>query len=106
GVACGLAGLLWGMFFPVSKKLWTSSYVLYAGGISMIMLAICIWLIDVLNWRRGTGFFLIFGANPLFAFILSEGLEQAAFSIPYGESDVYDWFYVQFFKPVGSGEFS
>lgn len=106
GVVCGLAGLLWGMFFPVSKKLWTSSYVLYAGGISMIMLSACIWLIDVQKWRLGTNFFLVFGANPLFAFIFSEGLEQAAFSIPWGESDAYEWFYAHFFKSFGSGEFS
>lgn len=106
GVACGLAGLLWGLYFPVSKKLWTSSYVLYAGGISMILLSACIWLIDVQKWRMGTKFFLVFGANPLFAFVFSEGLEQAAFSIPCGESDTYGWIYAHFFKPVGSGEFS
>jgi predicted acyltransferase len=106
GVVCGFAGLVWGVFFPVSKKLWTSSYVLYTGGISMIMLASCIWLIDVRKWRAGTGFFLVFGANPLFAFVLSEALEQIAFSIPSGNSDAYEWLYVHFFKPIGAGEFN
>lgn len=105
GISCGFAGLVWGLFFPVSKKLWTSSYVLYTAGVSMIMLATCIWLIDVRKWRTGTGFFLVFGANPLFAFVLSEALEQIAFSIPSGEGDAYGWLYAHFFKAVGDGEF-
>ena len=72
----------------------------------MIMLAGCIWLIDVRKWRMGTGFFLVFGANPLFAFVMSEALEQVAFSIPCGSGDAYEWLYVHLFKPYGSGEFS
>ena len=104
GTACCLAGLAWGVFFPISKKLWTSSFVLYAGGFSVILLAACIWLIDIYGWRRGTGFFLVFGANPLFAFILSEGLEQIAFNIPCGEGDAYEWAYARFFQPLDGGE--
>ena len=38
-VVLGFTGLLWDLFFPINKKLWTSSYVLYAGGIYMILLA-------------------------------------------------------------------
>jgi predicted acyltransferase len=105
GVICGFAGLAWDLVFPISKKLWTSSYVLYAGDMSMLMLAACVWLIDVRGWRSGTGFFLVFGANPLFAFVLSEGLEQIAFSIPCGDGDAYEWLYVQFFKPIDGGAF-
>ncbi len=106
GIVCGFAGLLWGEYFPISKKLWTSSYVLYAGAVSIILLAACIWLIDVRKWRHGMGFFLVFGANPLFAFILSEGLEQIAFSIPCGEGDAYEWLYAHSFQMIGGGEFS
>lgn len=104
GIICGFAGLAWGFYLPISKKLWTSSYVLYAGGVSMIMLATCIWLIDVKKWRAGTGFFLVFGANPLFAFVLSEALEQIAFSIPCGDVDAYGWIYQHFFRPIEGGE--
>lgn len=105
GVVCGFAGWAWDFVFPISKKLWTSSYVLYAGGLSIIFLAFFVWLIDVRGWRRGTGFFLVFGANPLFAFVLSEALEQVAFSIPCGSGDCYEWLYVQFFQPIDGREF-
>lgn len=106
GVACGFVGLAWGMFFPISKKLWTSSYVLYVGGVSMVLLAGCIWLIDVRKWRLGTGFFLVFGANPLFAFVLSEALEQLAFSILTGDGDGYEWLYAHTYGMAGSNEFT
>ncbi|GAB4490397.1 MAG: acyltransferase family protein [Saprospiraceae bacterium] len=104
GVGCGIAGLAWDFVFPISKKLWTSSYVLYAGGISIVFLAFFIWLVDVCGWRRGTGFFLAFGANPLFAFVMSEALEQLAFSVPCGSGDCYERLYIQFFKPINGGE--
>ena len=74
GLMCGFAGLAWDLFFPINKKLWTSSYVLYAGGLSMIFLAASVWLIDILKWRNGASFFFVFGANALFAYLLSEVL--------------------------------
>ena len=40
-------GLSWGLFFPINKSLWTSSFVLYTAGIGMQLLAACHWLIDV-----------------------------------------------------------
>ncbi len=104
GVGCGFAGLLWGMYFPISKKLWTSSYVLYAGGVSIVMLAGAIWLIEVRKWRMGMNFFLVFGANPLFAFVLSEALEQIAFSIPTSDGDGYEWLYAHSFQLLGQNE--
>lgn len=104
GVLCGFAGLAWGEFFPISKKLWTSSFVLYAGGFSVIFLALFVWLVDMCGWRRGTGFFLVFGANPLFAFVLSEALEQIAFSIRCGQGDCYEWLYARLFQPIEGAE--
>jgi predicted acyltransferase len=106
GVVCGFSGLALGEWMPVSKKLWTSSYVLYAGGVSIILLAACIWLIEIRRWRPGVGFFLVFGANPLLAFILSEAIEQVAFSIPTVQGDAYNWLYFHSFGLLGVGEFT
>jgi predicted acyltransferase len=109
GLICGFIGLGWDLFFPINKKLWTSSYVLYAGGISMIVLAICIWLLDIRGWRNGVGFFVAFGANPLFAYLLSEVLAIGLFSIPCQvngqSSSVFEWLYVTVFKPLDGKEF-
>jgi len=105
GLICGFMGLAWDMFFPINKKLWTSSYVLYAGGISMVMLAASIWLIDIQKWRNGIGFFLVFGANPLFAYILSEVLIISFQYISWGnDMNVQTWIFERVFKPMDGQE--
>jgi predicted acyltransferase len=111
GLICGFAGLAWDLFFPINKKLWTSSYVLYAGGISMILLAASVWLIDVRGWRNGTGFFLAFGANALFAYVLSEaviiGLSAIHWTTASGDTvSVTQWIYDTVFRPIEGAEFS
>lgn len=110
GLMCGFAGLAWDLFFPINKKLWTSSYVLYAGGISMILLAASIWLIDIRNWRNGPGFFLAFGSNPLFAYVLSEVLLISLFEIKWNtngsETNAQAWIYTTIFQPLEGAEFS
>ena len=111
GILLGFAGLAWDLFFPINKKLWTSSYVLYVGGLSMIFFAASIWLIDVKGWRKGAGFFLTFGANSLFAYVLSEALVIALSAITWGEgedaTDAKEWIYKSVFQslaptPLGS----
>ena len=71
GCLTTLAGLLWDGFFPINKALWTSSYVLLAGGLAMLGLALCYWLIDVQNYRRGVLPFVAFGVNAITVFFLS-----------------------------------
>src|SRR6266702_1423179 len=47
GLSGVLLGGLWNLSFPINKKLWTSSYVLFAGGLSLLLLALCIWIVDL-----------------------------------------------------------
>ena len=70
---CGLTlgGLLWDGFFPINKALWTSSYVLLAGGLAMIGLALCYWLIDVRNYSKWVLPLVAFGVNAITVFFLS-----------------------------------
>jgi predicted acyltransferase len=58
-------------FFPVNKKIWTSSYVLVTGGMALCGLAICYWYTDIKHYRFGTTPFLIFGTNAIAAYFLS-----------------------------------
>lgn len=75
GVVCILLGELWNPWFPINKKLWTSSYVLFAGGISMLVWALLMWISEVRGQRKGwTGFWLVFGMNAISAYVLSEVL--------------------------------
>jgi len=71
-----LAGLVWDSSFPINKALWTSSYVLLAGGLAMLGLAMCYWLIDgkagiVPAYRRFAMPFVAFGVNAITVFFLS-----------------------------------
>jgi predicted acyltransferase len=73
----GLAGIavgeLWGIWFPINKKLWTSSYVLFTAGCALIALAICYWLTDIkLHRGRWARPFVIFGTNAITAYVISE----------------------------------
>lgn len=67
-----IAGSIWNVFFPINKALWTSSFVLYAGGIAVVIFAICYWFIDVKNYRKLTPPFLAFGRNAITAYLLAD----------------------------------
>lgn len=71
GFVLVVAGLCWDMAFPINKSLWTSSYVLYTGGLAMIMLAASHWIIDVHHRQSWIKLFLYFGTNAIFAFVAS-----------------------------------
>lgn len=76
-----VAGLLWGMFFPINKSLWTSSFVLYTSGIAMNGLAVSYWLLDLVQYKKCTTPFLAFGSNAITAYVLSELLAKVLDSI-------------------------
>ncbi|MDL2716314.1 MAG: hypothetical protein PT977_01045 [Acidobacteriota bacterium] len=69
-VATG-CGLLWGRFLPINKNLWTASYVVFTSGAALLAIGLCVFVVDVLNWKRPFAFFSTFGTNPLLVFVLS-----------------------------------
>ncbi|AUD02306.1 acyltransferase family protein [Spirosoma pollinicola] len=71
GCLVTLAGLIWHGFFPINKALWTSSFVLLAGGLAMLGLALSYWLIDVQYHTWGVLPFVAFGVNAITVFFLS-----------------------------------
>ncbi|MEI6712238.1 MAG: DUF5009 domain-containing protein [Verrucomicrobiota bacterium] len=71
GVLLVLAGWAWHPFFPVIKKLWTSSYVLVAAGWSSVFVGAFYWVIDVKGWTAWTTPFLWIGANPIALYLLA-----------------------------------
>jgi predicted acyltransferase len=80
------AGLAWNPYFPINKKLWTSSYALFAGGCSLLLLALCIAIIDLWRVGRTPGEtsdptlqhpmlyrpWLVLGTNAILAYMISE----------------------------------
>lgn len=71
GVGAVILGLLWDLFFPINKALWTSSYVLYTGGLATLGLALLYWIIDVQGYKRFTKPFVVYGVNAIFVFSFS-----------------------------------
>ncbi|MBT3676277.1 MAG: hypothetical protein HOD10_04570 [Candidatus Marinimicrobia bacterium] len=66
-----IMGWVWGFAFPINKQLWTSSYVLFTGGIATIVLAAMIWVVDVKGIKAWTKPLIIFGANAIFLYAAS-----------------------------------
>ncbi len=77
-----LAGELWNLWFPINKKLWTSSFVLFTAGCALVCLAVCYWFTDIKQHREvWTKPFVVFGTNAIAAYVLAELLANLLFAI-------------------------
>jgi len=70
GMLMVVAGYLWGLQFPIIKQIWTSSFVLVAGGYSAILLGVFYQVIDVWEWRTWPTVFVWIGANAITLYML------------------------------------
>jgi predicted acyltransferase len=106
GVGAIILALFWDFFFPINKKLWTSSFVLYTGGLATVALATLYWLIDVNNYKRATPFFVAFGMNSITAYVLADivpGLMGTIKMTYHGQpSNLYGYIYQTVFVPCFS----
>ncbi len=66
-----ILGIIWDMWFPINKYLWTSSYVLFMSGMALNFLAFCFYLIEIKNIKWWSKPFLVFGMNAITSFFLS-----------------------------------
>ena len=76
-VALIISGLLWSLFFPINKALWSSSYVLFTAGIGLFILTLIYYVVDILNHKKWTTFLLSWGVNPMIVFFVSGILPRA-----------------------------
>ncbi len=103
GTCLVVAGLIWNVWFPINKKLWTSSYVLFAAGLSLLLFALAIWLVDLRtpaetlieprHHPRALLFFFVFGVNSIAAYVLSELLGSTLSMIRIGHKGLPEWFF-------------
>lgn len=63
-------GLVWDLVFPINKKLWTSSFVCFVGGLSLLLLALFYFIMDVWKVRKWAFFFTVIGSNSIFAYMV------------------------------------
>lgn len=97
--------LTWDIFFPINKKIWTSSYVLYTGGVALLFLGVVYWLVDVLQYKTWIKPFVVYGTNALFAYIMSSFIVKLMLIPKFeqpdgGTQNLYGKIYTDIFEPM------
>jgi len=96
----------WNLIFPISKKLWTSPFVLLTVGLDLSIMAILIYAIELQRVKVGVKFFDVFGKNPLFIYLFSELFYVVLRLIPAGSGmDVFQWVSERIFQTILPGAF-
>lgn len=90
--------LVWNMTFPINKKIWTSSFVLLTVGLDLMVLSLLVYVIEIYRRQKWTYFFVVFGRNPLFIYILADLLLTLMIMIPAGDVSVQEWIYLNVFS--------
>ena len=101
GVVGLAAGGIWNFWFPVNKKLWTSSYVLYAAGWSLLALAVCFWIAEIRQQKKGLYPWLVFGTNAIAAYVFAELFQSTLNAIQVsGSLSLQRWIYLRILAAV------
>ncbi|ASZ11031.1 DUF5009 domain-containing protein [Chitinophaga pendula] len=104
GIVLVALAYTWDLSFPINKKLWTSSYVLLTVGLDLLILSVLIYIIDIQHSQGWTGFFTVFGKNPLFLYLLSEVLAIFLYTFSTGTVSWYEWINTHIFQPPAPGK--
>jgi len=102
GAVCVAIGWAWNAFFPINKALWTSSYVLFTGGLALQFLSLCYWLIDIKNYRRWTRPFEVFGLNAIALYVVADVIAILLGVIKVGGAPIGSWIYNHLFASWAS----
>jgi predicted acyltransferase len=103
GIVLVFFGYAWNLSFPINKKLWTSSFVLYTVGLDCVILSVIIYITGFKNKTRWTYFFEVFGRNPLFIYLLSELGATLLFVFKTDpKTSVFKWIYEKIFSNAGA----
>lgn len=103
GLMLFIGGMIWGLQFPLNKSIWTSSFVLYTGGLATMILSFCYWIIDVNRYQRYTLPFVVYGKNAITVFFLSGLLPRTMNMIKVSNADgtisgLQSFLYTNFFS--------
>ncbi len=75
-------------WIPFNKSLWTPSFTLLMAGLASVFFGIVFWLVEGERWRRGTGFFAIYGTNAIVSFVASGMLARFLSAFPVGNQSL------------------
>ncbi|MEO8580552.1 MAG: DUF5009 domain-containing protein [Gemmatimonadales bacterium] len=76
-----VVGLMWNWSFPINKSLWTSSYVMFTAGMACVAIATIMWLVDYLNVKWWTKPLVVYGVNPIVAFVGSGVMARLIYTL-------------------------
>jgi predicted acyltransferase len=106
-----MTGLMWNWSFPINKSIWTSSYTLFCAGMACVAIATVMYIVDVHNVKGWTKFFVVYGMNPMVAFVGSGVMARCIYSIfkvNYGgkpialQSAIYQSMFASWLTPVNA----
>lgn len=92
GFASLVAGYIWGLTFPVNKNLWSSSYVLVTSGLASLVLGTMFYVVDIRNHTSGTRPGIIFGANAIAVYVLSDIISIIFYTLHFGSASLNQHF--------------
>jgi len=102
GASVCIGAMVWGLAFPINKKLWTSSYVLLTIGLDLVLLGLLMWFLPKEKKLTAWGkFFQTAGKNPLAIYLLSEIALITLYTLPAGTSSSWEWLYSNGFAWMG-----
>jgi predicted acyltransferase len=103
GLVCLVIGQVWGFVFPINKKLWTSSFVVFTTGWALLLFAACYELIEVRQTQRWSKPFEVIGMNPITIFVASVLMIKILVKTHIGSGEnaptTFNWIYEQLFIP-------
>ena len=86
GVLFIVLARIWNLAFPINKNLWTSSFMLYTGGMSLILLALFYYVIDVIGYKKWAFFFKVIGMNSILIYISGQFIDFS-----YSANGFFQW---------------
>ncbi len=92
GFAACILGYIWSWDFPFNKNLWTSSYVLFTGGLAMITLAAGMHIVDTLQYHKFARIGIVFGANAITIYVLADLLAFIFYNLPFAGAGLNEHF--------------
>lgn len=101
GVGALAITVVWQLWFPINKPLWTSTYVLVSSACAWFILAVIIYIYDIKKYQKGFHWLQVYGSNPLFIYALSRIFSKILSLISWtndaGEKiDLHKAIYIQF----------
>ena len=69
GIVSIVLAQVWNLVFPINKNLWSSSFVLHVGGLSLMLLSFFYYIIDVRGYKRWAFFFTVIGMNSILIYM-------------------------------------